>query len=88
MTEFDTQNRTVSIPNLPMVIQASGQRPSLRRSQTTAAFVSQLLAARANLAPQRQRRRNTVDGALFAYNAGAHITATRMPVGYRKTVVV
>ena len=87
MTDFDTQNRTSSAPGLPMVIQPAAPRPSLRRSQTTAAFVSQLLAARENMAPQRQRRRNTVDGALGAYSAGARITLVRMPVGYRKTVV-
>jgi hypothetical protein len=88
MTDFDTQNRPASAPGLPMVIEASAPRPSLRRSQTTAAFVSQLLAARENLAPQRQRRRGTVEGALGAYSAGANISVVRMPVGYRKTVVV
>ena len=87
MTDFDTENRPASVPGLPMVIEATAPRPSLRRSQTTATFVSQLLAARENLAPQRQRRRNTVDGALTAYGAGASIMIKRMPQGYRTTVV-
>jgi hypothetical protein len=88
MTDFDPQNRPTSAPGLPMVIEAAAPRPSLRRNQTMASFVSQLLAARENLAPQRQRRRNTVAGALGAYSAGASITVKRMPQGYRKTVVV
>ncbi len=88
MTDFDTQNRPASAPGLPMVIEAPTPRPSLRRNQTTAAFVSQLLAARENLAPQRQRRRSTVENALGAYSAGASISVARMPQGYRKTVVV
>lgn len=87
MTDFDTSNRPTSAPGLPMVIGMSAPRPSLRRSETTAAFVSQLLAARENLPAQRQRRRNTVEGALGAYGAGARISTLRMPQGYRKTVV-
>ena len=88
MTDFDTETRPDTIPGLPMVLGASAPRPSLRRSETTAAFVSQLLAARDNLPAQRQRRRNTMDGALGAYGAGALISTLRMPQGYRKTVVV
>ncbi|WP_375452423.1 hypothetical protein [uncultured Devosia sp.] len=83
MTDFDTPKRPDPAPGLPMLLAPSAPRPFLGRSQTTAAFVSQLLAARNNLAPQR--RRGTVAGALGAYNAGAG--ATRMPAGYRRTVV-
>ena len=88
MTDFDTENRPASAPGLPMVIEATAPRPSLRRSQTTATFVSQLLAARENLPAQRLRRRNSVENALGAYGAGARMGVVRMPVGYRKTVVV
>ena len=87
MTDFAAQNRPDSTPGLPMVLGASAPRPSLRRDETTAAFVSQLLAARQNLPPQRQRRRSTVESALGAYSAGASISVVRMPQGYRKTIV-
>ena len=87
MTDFDTANRPTPAPGLPMVIGTTAPRPSLRRTETTAAFVSQLLAARENLPPQRVRRRNSVNGALGAYSAGAQMSTVRMPAGYRKTVV-
>ena len=74
-------------PGLPMLIEASRPRPSLARSQTGAAFVSQLLAARANLAPQRQRRRGTNEGAIGAYADSARTAIKRMPAGFRKSVV-
>lgn len=74
-------------PGLPMLIEASRPRPSLKRTQTGAAFVSQLLAARANMAPQRARRRTSAEGAIGAYACGANIAVKRMPAGYRKTVV-
>lgn len=73
---------------LPALIGAARPRPSLLRSDTTAAFVSQLIAARARLAPQRERRRATPEGAIGAYASGARIAVKRMPVGYRTTVVV
>ena len=82
MTESDTL-----IVGLPMALEAARPRPSLVRDQTTAAFVSQLLAARANLAPQRSRRRGTSEGAIGAYAAGAKVAVRRMPVGYRTTIV-
>ena len=72
---------------LPVALQAARPRPSLARSQTGAAFISQLLAARANLPPQRLRRRGTAEGAIGAYASGANVAVKRMPVGYRKTVV-
>lgn len=79
-------NETLS-PGLPMLTEAARPRPSLARSQTGAAFVSQLLAARDNLPPQRQRRRGTSEGAIGAYAAGARVAVKRMPAGYRKSVV-
>ena len=72
---------------LPMLIGAPRPRPSLHRSETTAAFVSQLLAARANLAPQRERRRGTSEGAIGAYADGARVAVKRMPAGYRTSIV-
>lgn len=72
---------------LPMLIGPSRPRPSLRRAETTAAFVSQLLAARGNLPPQRLRRRGSAEGAIGAYADGAKVAVKRMPVGYRTTIV-
>ena len=82
MTESETL-----IGGLPMALEASRPRPSLKRAETTAAFVSQLLAARANLAPQRSRRRGTSEGAIGAYAAVAKVAVRRMPAGYRTTIV-
>jgi hypothetical protein len=70
-----------------MVIGTPRPRPSLRRSETTAAFVSQLLAERGNLAPQRARRRGNAEGAIGAYADGAKAAIKRMPVGYRTSIV-
>jgi len=72
---------------LPMLIGASRPRPSLLRNPTAAAFVSQLLAERNNLAPQRARRRGNAEGAIGAYADGAKIAMKRMPMGYRTTIV-
>lgn len=72
---------------LPMLIGAPRPRPSLRRSETAAAFVSQLIAAHANLAPQRTRRRGSAEGAIGAYADGARVAVKRMPMGYRTTIV-
>ena len=74
-------------PGLPVPTEPGRPRPSLARSQTAAAFVSQLLAARANLPPQRLRRRGSAEGAIGAYADGARVAIKRMPAGYRKTVV-
>lgn len=70
-----------------MLIEASRPRPSLRRSEIRADFVSQLLAARANLAPQRAKRRDNADGAIGAYADGASVAVKRMPLGYRTSIV-
>ncbi|KQX35761.1 hypothetical protein ASD04_13385 [Devosia sp. Root436] len=70
-----------------MLIEAARPRPSLRRNQTTAAFVSQLLAERNNLAPQRARRRGNAEGAIGAYADGARAGIKRMPMGFRTSIV-
>ena len=76
-----------AISGLPIALEAARPRPSLKRAETTAAFVSQLLAARANLTPQRNRRRGSSEGAIGAYAAGEKVAVRRMPAGYRTTVV-
>lgn len=85
MSEFGTEQ---SLAGLPMVLEPRRERPSLKRTETTAAFVSQLLAARANLAPQRVRRRGSAADAVSAYADTIRSAVVRMPQGYRKTVVV
>lgn len=72
---------------LPVVTGAFRPRPSLLRNATTAAFVSQLLAERGNLAPQRARRRGSAEGAIGAYADGAKVAVRRMPAGYRTSIV-
>lgn len=50
-------------------------------------FLSQLIAEREHLPPQRARRRAPVGEALAAYGSGAVIAERRLPPGYRKTIV-
>jgi len=80
------QSETVS-PALPVAQAQHGSRPSLAFSAPTAAFVSQLIAARAHLPIQRARRIGTPEGAVGAYGQTARLTQRRMPQGYRKTVI-
>lgn len=72
---------------LPMLTEPSRPRPSLLRNASTAAFVSQLLAARNNLPPQRVRRRNTTEVAIGAYSVGSKMAIKRMPLGFRTSIV-
>lgn len=72
---------------LPVSVTVAGPRPSLAWSAPTAAFVSQLIAARDHLPPQRERRTASMDRAVGAYRQGAGVAVKRMPEGYRKTVV-
>lgn len=80
------QSETVSAP-LPVAQGPAMPRPSLAFSAPTAAFVSQLIAARAHMPGQRARRNGTAEGAVGAYGQTARLTQRRMPQGYRKTVV-
>ena len=71
---------------LPVLLGTPRPRPSLLRNPTAAAFVSQLLAERHNLAPQRARRRGSAEGAIGAYADGARVAVKRMPAGYRTSI--
>lgn len=82
------QKRTEQATTLPMAVETRAPRPSLARSSADAAFVSQLLAARDRMAPQRHRRMGSNEGAIGAYASGARMGERRMPAGFRKTVVV
>jgi hypothetical protein len=70
-----------------MVLVQAPRRPSLLRTTPKAAFVSQLIAARQHLAPQRANRRAPIAEAVDAYRIGGAVTVLRMPAGYRRTVV-
>lgn len=82
MPDFDTDR-----PGLPVPLSIAAERPSLARSAPSAAFVSQLIAARDRLPPQRERRMASLDRAVGAYAQSATMTQRRMPQGFRKTVV-
>lgn len=62
-------------------------RPGWAHIAPDAGFVSQLIAERDRLAPQRLRRRVPPGVAVDAYAAGTRIADRRMPIGYRKTLV-
>lgn len=72
--------------DLPVPLTPAERRPSLAQSAPTAAFVSQLIAARDRLPAQRARRTGTIDNALGAYNRSATIAIKRLPLGYRKSL--
>ncbi len=73
---------------LPVLVGRVGSRPSLVHSAPTAAFVSQLIATRERLSPQRGTYRDNAAGAVGAYGKGSVIADRRMPMGFRKTKVV
>lgn len=80
MVEFD-----VAKDQLPAVIEPRNRRMN-PRGQPKSAFVSQLIAERYRLAPQRARRQAPVEEALRSYDAGERIAARRLPPGYRMTL--
>ncbi len=63
------------------------ERLHLAYAAPHADFISQLIAERQHLPPQRARRRAPVGDALAAYADGARIADRRIPPGYRKTIV-
>ena len=76
----------IETTTLPVATQSS-PRPSLQRLSPRAAFLSQLIAERYHLAPQREKRQESADIAAGAYADRAKATIIRMPAGYRRTVV-
>ncbi|MDR3474879.1 MAG: hypothetical protein P4M09_24780 [Devosia sp.] len=52
-----------------------------------AAFLSQLIAERLHLPPQRARRRATAELAVSSYASAAAEAVRRLPPGYRKTLL-
>lgn len=80
-------NSDTKAGGLPVRVGAARPRPSPHRTETAATFVSQLLAERDHLPPQRSRRRDTPEGAIGAYADGAKVAVKRMPMGYRTSIV-
>lgn len=70
---------------LPVPV-APRRRIHPRGGQPKAAFLSQLIAERYRLDPQRERRQAPLVEALRRYDAGEHIDDRRMPAGYRMTL--
>jgi hypothetical protein len=56
------------------------------RGVPKADFLSQLIAERHHLAPQRARRRAPVADALRTYDAGGHVADRRLPPGWRMNI--
>jgi hypothetical protein len=80
-------NGTNRVFRLPAVLDAPRQRLTLVHTPAPADFLSQLIAERQHLAPQRERRRAPVGQAVDAYANGGRIAVRRMPAGYRTTIV-
>lgn len=85
MADFDTEIGPFTT-GLPVALEPAGPKPSLLRSQTGAAFVSQLLMARTQSMPQSRQRPSTA-GAIGLYASLARATQRRMPPGYRKSLL-
>ena len=56
------------------------------RGAPKAAFLSQLIAEKHHLAPQRARRQAPVADVLRTYDAGGKIAIKRLPAGYRMDI--
>jgi hypothetical protein len=61
---------------------ASSLKPSLARSSSNADFLSQMIAERQHLAPQRARRQAALGSALSAYAEGGVRGVPRLPAGF------
>jgi len=83
----DIEQSETDRPGLPVRLGLPQARPSLARVNADSAFISQLIAARDRLPPQRARRIGTSEGAIGAYGRGARLGERRMPAGYRTSVV-
>lgn len=62
-------------------------RPSMARPSVRSDFLSQLIAERNRLPPQRNARRASPATAVDAYRSGRDMAVARMPQGYRTTII-
>ena len=83
----DLTRRAEGRSTLPAANQAAAAYRSASGTAPRAAFISQLIAERQHLPPQRRRRRSTVGVALDAYDATERNAVVRLPPGYRTTIV-
>ena len=67
----------------PAVIESARSGPG---TTGRAAFISQLLAERHHLPPQRERRRAPVEVAISSYDAALRQAIRRLPPGYRRNL--
>lgn len=83
MADFDTVLESIMV----RIVETRTRSTMTVRNETTATFISQVLAERHNLAPQRAKQRTSPEGAVGAYSTGAKIAVKRMPMGYRTSIV-
>ena len=88
MSQFKPESGTTTGRSLVALSAGMGGRPVLARADNEASFISQLIAERQHLPPQRQRRRASFDFAVDVYRSGAAMAVVRMPQGYRTTKIV
>lgn len=72
---------------LPVAIEKPARDPAHELPASAAPFLSQLIAERDHLPPQRERRRAPLATALLSYRETAVRTPPRLPPGYRKSLV-
>lgn len=71
---------------LPMPLSRVAAAPAAGQAPV-AAFLSQLIAERDHLPPQRQRRRAPLPVAVASYATTAARAVPRLPPGYRRTLI-
>ena len=84
----DEQRNGEAVPGRAVALTAAPEtviRPALQRAR--AAFVSQLIAERLHLPPQRERRRESAATAVDSYAHTAEGAVRRLPPGYRKSLL-
>lgn len=72
---------------LPVPVEKLAHGPAHDMPASAAPFLSQLIAERDHLPPQRERRRAPMATALLSYRETAIRTPPRLPPGYRKSLV-
>lgn len=78
--QIDTTYRTMPAAT------GAGSRFSSYRQSPKPEFLSQLIAEREHLAPQRLKRQATPLEALRVYDAGGKLKILRVPPGYRTNI--
>lgn len=84
---MDDNGTERKIFRLPVTLEAPHERLRVATPSPSVDFLSQLIAERHHLPPQRERRRAPVGEAVNAYANGGRIAVRRVPAGYRTTIV-